>query len=296
MPYDHDVERQSRTPVDAQFVLSDITNPSYDTQCLNKRPTDDLAIWPTLGDLRRALEAVIEKVTALLTEMLKSVTDFVYCLMATLPSEVRNAIVQWNSFRVEHPYIAAGAIVAVIGASIFMGNFILGQAALGLLRMLGFSELGPVAGQFLCLYSTICSVILTCYFLCSGSWSALIQSTFYGAYTRGLFSIVQSITMTAKSAWPAAAFVDLSELAAGTVIFSRGTIAAFVDQWRASDVFDTVAFPDMSVLIEGGVASEELMKTWMGSVGDKCREAGVPEVQWLDVAFQWMYREIEARA
>lgn len=151
MPYDHDVEHQSRTPVDAQFVLSDITNPSYDTQCLNKRPTDDLAIWPTLGDLRRALEAVIEKVTALLTEMLKSVTDFVYCLMATLPSEVHNAIVQWNSFRVEHPYIAAGAIVAVIGASIFVGNFILGQAALGLLRMLGFSELGPVAGQFLCL-------------------------------------------------------------------------------------------------------------------------------------------------
>lgn len=99
--------------------------------------------------------------------------------------------------------------------------------------------------------------------------------------------------MTAKIAWPAATFLGLSELAAGIAVFSRGTIADLVDSWRASAVYKTITFPDMTVLVEGGVASEELLKTWMLSVGDKCQEAGVPEVQWLDVAFQWLFREVE---
>lgn len=147
MPYHHELEHQPEASMDAQLVLSNIPTPLSYSQCLSKRAPTDIATFPTLDDIRRALAAVIEKASAQLSEMLKSITDFVFCQMATLPREVHDAIVQWNSFRAEHPYIAAGAIVAVIGAGILLNNFILGQAALALLRMLGFSELGPVAGQ-----------------------------------------------------------------------------------------------------------------------------------------------------
>lgn len=130
-----------------------------------------------------------------------------------LPDAVRGAIAQWDQYRVEHPHVVvAGAILTVIGAVILLYGP--NALALDFLRMLGFSELGPIAGQFPYLSFFVACVLISCS-LCSGSWAARIQSNFYGPSTRGIFSLIQSITMKAKSAsQPVVAFLGLSELAA----------------------------------------------------------------------------------
>ncbi|KAF9224505.1 hypothetical protein BS17DRAFT_779947 [Gyrodon lividus] len=73
------------------------------------------------------------------------------------------------------------ALIAIIGAVLIAAGVImvLPAAGLGIACIAGFSAVGPVAGTL----------------------AAWIQSTFYGAFTCGLFSIAQSVTMSA-STWP----------------------------------------------------------------------------------------------
>lgn len=146
MPYYYDKQHPPATPVEAQRALAAISAPMAHSQSISKRAPNAIATLPTLDEIRRRLADIIKNVSARLPEMLQSIKDFVSYQIAALPKEVRGAIVQWDLFRAEHPYLAAAAIVAAAGLGIFAGNFILGQAALALLRMLGFSELGPVAG------------------------------------------------------------------------------------------------------------------------------------------------------
>ncbi|KAJ3917333.1 hypothetical protein F5877DRAFT_80074 [Lentinula edodes] len=87
--------------------------------------------------------------------------------MKQLPGEVCKAIQEFDKFQNEHPYIIAGASVALI---------------IGIEPILSKSFIG----------------MLVTYATSPGSWAAALQSTFYGPNTTGLFSILQHVAMSAK--------------------------------------------------------------------------------------------------
>ncbi|KAI0039592.1 hypothetical protein FA95DRAFT_1599781 [Auriscalpium vulgare] len=215
-------------------------------------------IGADLERAKKALERAIDDVSANLLDVVKAVHDFATAQIALLPQEVRHAIEKVKEFREEHPYLAAAATI-VIGIAV--SEFIFVPAALGLLRLVGFSEIGPAAG----------------------SWAALIQSAFYAGRTRGLFSIVQSITMGAKSYWPAAVLMAITAIGEGVLLWERGALRELVDGWRTEGVRPQI----------GAMLEHEVDEKFMREVGDRCSDAGVPEVQWLDVAQQFVVREVE---
>ncbi|KAJ3886557.1 hypothetical protein GG344DRAFT_10422, partial [Lentinula edodes] len=89
--------------------------------------------------------------------ILKSVKEFVMVQMKQLPGEVCKAIQEFDKFQNEHPYIIAGASVALIIGI----EPILSKSFIGMLGMFRFGKTGLVAG----------------------SWAAALQSTFYGPNT-----------------------------------------------------------------------------------------------------------------
>ncbi|KAF5387255.1 hypothetical protein D9757_006893 [Collybiopsis confluens] len=200
-------------------------------------------------------------------DVLRTIEHFVSVQIQQLPDEVRKAIEQFNRFRHEHPYIiAAGTVVLVIIGM----ELILPWAFLGILRMFGFAEIGPVAG----------------------SWAAALQSIVYGARTRGLFSILQRITMSAKRFWPVAVFLDLATLAAGTIaVWASGAIKDIVDAWHLE--MSRAMIPDLNLIVRGNPVAEGMFDNWIEELGKKCAEAGIPEVQWLDVAIQSITKVVE---
>lgn len=144
IPYDDDMDYQSADPVDGHVDTS--TTKSH-SRSLNKHHPTDTATLPTLDDIRRSLSAGTESGSARITEMFRSMKDKVLDQVDALPDAVRGAIAQWDQYRVEHPHVVvAGAILTVIGAVILLYGP--NALALDFLRMLGFSELGPIAGQF----------------------------------------------------------------------------------------------------------------------------------------------------
>ncbi|KAJ4467189.1 hypothetical protein C8J55DRAFT_526332 [Lentinula edodes] len=70
-----------------------------------------------------------------------------------LPGEVCKAIEEFDKFQNVHPYIIAGASVALIIGI----EPILSKSFIGMLGMFGFGKMGPVAGpwRLLSSYSTI---------------------------------------------------------------------------------------------------------------------------------------------
>ncbi|KAI3615588.1 hypothetical protein WG66_011779 [Moniliophthora roreri] len=221
--------------------LPDIHLPSYED--ILRR------IWPQLKAARDHLERIIDDKTSEVSDVMKSVHDFIAVQISLLPEHVRKAVATFNAYRIQHPYIVAGASIALM---IIASELLMPWAMLGVLRIFGFAETGPVAG----------------------SWAAAVQSAFYGGRTRGLFSILQSITMSAKRVWPAAVFLDVTAITAGTiVVLPSGRIQEVVEH-------SSVSFP---MFLE---ASSEQLQRWMIMLGEELKEADVPHVQWMDAAIE----------
>ncbi|KAI0039591.1 hypothetical protein FA95DRAFT_1612448 [Auriscalpium vulgare] len=206
---------------------------------------------------RNELQHAIDDASDNLPAVVKAVHDVITAQIALLPQEVRDAIEELKKFREEHPYLAAAAEIVIVTAA---GEFIFAPAALSVFRLAGFTKLGPAAR----------------------SWAALTQSAFYGGRTRGLFSIVQSITMGAKTHWPAAVLMGMT-IGGEVVLLERGALRELVDRWRAEGVR-----PHIGTMLE-----QEVDETFMREVGDRCMRSGVPLLQWLDVAQQFVVREVE---
>lgn len=125
----------------------------------------------------------------------------------------------------------------------------------------------------------------------SGSWAAAIQAIIYGGRARGLFSILQHITMSAKRFWPARVFLDLAAVAVGTIIvWSSEAIRGLVD------VFYPELVLDLNLAVQGDGVGEVIVDNWMQELGRRCVDAGVPEVQWLDVAIETVTKAVQEMA
>lgn len=94
--------------------------------------------------------------------------------------------------------------------------------------------------------------------------------------------------MGAKSFWPVIVFLDLAEIAASIVLWSGEEVKQVVEQWRTE-----IPLPDWKMFTEHTVEEGSQVANWMIVLGEKCKDAGIPEVQWLDVALQFVTREVE---
>ncbi|KAK1226415.1 hypothetical protein PQX77_010626, partial [Marasmius sp. AFHP31] len=220
-------------------------------------------IKPFLDNARRDLERLVKDGKATFEDVYKAIHDFIRVQLELLPKEFQRAIEEFHRFKSEHPYIVAGAEVAfvVIGTEI-----ILPYAFLGLLRLLGFSEIGPVAG----------------------AWAPAIQSVFYGGHTRGLFSILQKVSMTGRLVWPLEVFTDITAAVGGTiVVMPPGEIKRLVGEWVVDQPFPVDLALDSSNVSTGG------FEMWMKFMKERMEEAGVPHAQWLDVAIEALRQRLE---
>ncbi|KAE9403028.1 hypothetical protein BT96DRAFT_511716 [Gymnopus androsaceus JB14] len=221
-------------------------------------------IREALEHAKKELDRVIGDESSQAEEVLRNIQRFVSVQIQLLPEKVRNAIQEFDKFRHEHPYIVAAASIALV---ILGTEVILPWMFLRVLAMFGFGELGPIAG----------------------SWAAVLQSLVYGGRTRGLFSILQRVTMSAKRFWPARVFLDLAAVAAGTiVVWSGEMIRDLVDMWYPEMVLDL----NLAMQSDGAIVVDD----WMQELGRRCEEAGIPEVQWFDVAIEAITRAVQEMA
>ncbi|KAJ3787741.1 hypothetical protein GGU10DRAFT_414998 [Lentinula aff. detonsa] len=191
-------------------------------------------------------------------EILRSIENIVAIQIAKLPREIRQAIEEFDRFRAEHPYVVAGISVALV---IIGTEVILPELFMTVLNWFGFGKMGPIAG----------------------SWAAALQSTLYGGKTSGIFSILQRVAMSAKRVWPVAVFVDLVAVAVGTItVLSSHLIKQLVDTW-----YPELEVPDLNLVVQDtNGATDVLFDNFMKGLGKRCEEAGIPEVQWLDMAIE----------
>ncbi|KAJ3739315.1 hypothetical protein DFH05DRAFT_546711 [Lentinula detonsa] len=124
----------------------------------------------------------------------------------------------------------------------------------------------------------------------AGSWAAALQSTLYGGKTSGIFSILQRVTMSAKRVWPVAVFVDLAAVAVGMItVLSSHLIKQLVDTWHPD-----LEVPDLNLVVQDtNGATDVLFDNFMKSLGKRCEEAGIPEVQWLDMAIESIAKAVQ---
>ncbi|KAF9268574.1 hypothetical protein L218DRAFT_954031 [Marasmius fiardii PR-910] len=219
-------------------------------------------IKPSLDVARHNLERAVADTKASTEEMIKAVHDFIEVQKELLPGEIQYALQEFQKFKADHPYVVAGITVTLV---IVGTEIIFPYAFLGVLRLIGFGEVGPVAG----------------------CWAAAFQSAFYGGRTRGLFSILQSISMRGKIFWPITVFSDITAAAAGTlVVLPPEKIKELVDEWANHP------FP---MALDGNVVTAELDQ-WMVALGEKMTEVEVPHVQWFDVTIEALRQRLEVLA
>ncbi|KAL0072464.1 hypothetical protein AAF712_000227 [Marasmius tenuissimus] len=257
-------------PIDLGLLHIDLglLPPGFDLEALLR------ALKPALDSLER----VFLDAKASVQEFMKTVHDFIQAQLKNLPGEIQNAITEFRDFTEEHPYIVAAAGVALV---VVTTHVILPHVFLWVLEMLGFGPLGPVAG----------------------SWAAAMQSVIYGGNTGGVFSVLQSVAMTAKSVWPVAVFMDVAALVASAIVFlAPSVIKSIVNEHLApfplatSQVVDSVADLGLSTpILLNQVVGDEL-EQWMVAMGNKMTELNVPHVQWLDVAIEAMRKRCEELA
>ncbi|KAL0571779.1 hypothetical protein V5O48_010172, partial [Marasmius crinis-equi] len=217
-----------------------------------------IELW--LDGARHDLERLYTEEKPKLEDLLKAVHGFIQVQIELLPGQVRHAIQEFRTFKSEHPYIVAGATIALVAVGT---HFILPHAFLAVLRLLGFSEIGPVAG----------------------TWASAIQSAFWKGHTSGLFSILQSISMTGQMFWPVQVLTDITTIATSAlVVMPPDEIKRAVEGWAHETPFP--------VDMHGIIVSDEL-ETWMKIMGEKMQEAQVPHVQWFDVAIEALRKRLE---
>lgn len=100
------------------------------------------------------------------------------------------------------------------------------------------------------------------------------QSIVYGGRTKGLSSILQHITMSAKRFWPPQVFLDLAAIGAGIAVWSGEMVRDQVSLWYPDMVLDlhSTMQNDGEIVVDG----------WMQELGRWCKIAGIPAVQWFD--------------
>lgn len=118
-----------------------------------------------------------------------------------------------------------------------------------------------------------------------GSWAAAFQSLVYGGRTKGLFSILQHVAMSAKRFWPARVFLDLAAIGAGITVWSGEMVKDQVSLW----------YPDMVLDLHRAMQSDGdvIVDGWMQELGRRCEITGIPEAQWLDVAIQTITKAVQ---
>ncbi|KAK1225721.1 hypothetical protein PQX77_011341 [Marasmius sp. AFHP31] len=232
----------------------------------------------TLKPALDSLERVFLDAKASLQDFMKTVHDFIQAQLKNLPSEIQNAITEFREFKEEHPYVVAAAGVALV---VVATHVVFPHVFLWVLEMIGFGASGPIAG----------------------SWAAAIQSAAYGGNTGGLFSVLQSVAMTAKNIWPVMVFMDIAALVGGAIVaLAPNVIKSIVDEHLApfplatSQVVDSVVDLGLSTpsLLDQVVGNE--LEQWMIAMGNKMVELDVPHVQWLDVAIEAMRKRCEELA
>ncbi|KAF9255633.1 hypothetical protein L218DRAFT_1081750 [Marasmius fiardii PR-910] len=218
-----------------------------------------------LDTITRALESIFKDMSTSTHDAVVAIHDFIHEQIAFLSKEVQEAIRAFENFAVEHPWLLASAAVGLVvfGVTVAFSPY----AYLGVLHLVGFGELGPIAG----------------------SWAALFQSLVYGGQTTGLFSILQSIAMTGTVYWPISVFT-------GIVVAAVGAVGAF---WAGEAIMNFVAswfnqggapFP---VMPDGTLVTDEL-GIWMAALGEKMEESGVPHGQWFDVVIELLRRQLQS--
>ncbi|KAL0058398.1 hypothetical protein AAF712_014939 [Marasmius tenuissimus] len=175
-----------------------------------------------IDDIWYHLEQFYEAVKDKFGDTLKPFQQFLRSQLELLLKGIQHVLQEYRKFKAEHPYIVAIAeIVAGIGLS---AGFIVAMIYLSpaILGALGFGPLGPIAGTF----------------------AATFQSTFYGGYACGLFSILQSVSMTGILGWPAVAILTgLAAVAIGRIgrlASKRACSKQFVAYQRNIDPGDEV--------------------------------------------------------
>ncbi|KAL0058030.1 hypothetical protein AAF712_015309 [Marasmius tenuissimus] len=150
-----------------------------------------------IDDVWYHLEQFYETVKDRFGDTLKVTHQFLQFQLELLLQRVQHVLLEYGKFKAEHPYIVATAQAVLIAVVTIVVMIYLPPAILSLLQLIGFGTLGPIAGTF----------------------AASIQSAFYGGYTCGLFSILQSISMTGILGWPVVAILQtgLAAVAIGRI-------------------------------------------------------------------------------
>ncbi|KAK1226414.1 hypothetical protein PQX77_010625 [Marasmius sp. AFHP31] len=148
-----------------------------------------------IDDVWYHLERFYETVKDGFGDTLKTTHQFLRIQLELLLQRIQHVLREYRKFEAEHPYIVKAAwfafdVVVFIGVVIALHYAFPGVTVLVLV---GFSALGPVAGTL----------------------APILQSTFYGGSTCGLFSILQRISMTGKLGW--SAVVALTGLVAAAI-------------------------------------------------------------------------------
>ncbi|KAL0571780.1 hypothetical protein V5O48_010173 [Marasmius crinis-equi] len=200
------------------------------------------SIKPWLDTARHDLEHLYKDEKAKAEDVLKAIHDLIQVQTELLPGEVQYAIQEFQKFKSEHPYIVAGAEVALV--------------------VIGTEILFP-------------------------AWATAFQSAWCGGRTRGLFSVLQCISMTGKMVWPIRVLTDITAAVGGTLaVMPPGEIKRLVEGW----VQDTPFPIDMDM---HGITVNEELEVWMKMMGDKMQEVQVPYVQWSDVAIEALRKRLE---
>lgn len=64
-----------------------------------------------------------------------------------------------------------------------------------------------------------------------------------------------------------------------------------VDTW-----YSDMVIPDLILVVQNDAGAEVMFNDFMQDLGRRCEEAGIPEVQWLDVAIQAITKAVQEMA
>ncbi|KAG7096317.1 hypothetical protein E1B28_003762 [Marasmius oreades] len=94
--------------------------------------------------------------------------------------------------------------------------------------------------------------------------------------------------MMGRIIWPISVFTGIFVVAVGVAAAFWGgdAIKTFVEEWMNQG---GASFP---ILPDGTMVTEEL-GVWMGALGEKMEQTGVPHGQWFDVVIEALRRRLE---
>ncbi|KAJ3856744.1 hypothetical protein EV368DRAFT_78402 [Lentinula lateritia] len=234
-------------------------------------PTQDeilRQIGKTLERAKKQLEHVIRDESSQVEKIIRVIHDFVSIQVRLLPGDVRKGIDKFNEFRHEHPSLCYCCCHRRSGGS---RNGVYGPLAFP--RSASPFRICDVWSG--CCYVQISP--LHSYADLSQGLGLLPYSLFSTEHVRAASSRSYNVTMSAKSYWPVAGFLDLAAV-------SVGTIAVWASE---------MVIPDLNLVVKDDEIAGILFDDFLKEVGRRCEEADIPKVQWLDVAIETVAKAVQ---